>query len=274
MTVKNQHIIPRCYLEKFTDNKGQCQVYNKLEQRHFSSNPQKILKRNYFYDFDFKGFIDNNNLSWDGEIADKQVLEQIFSKIEHHYKKIQLEIEKNPRWLGILTNRFLVYQLIAIQFARLAKGKQLLKEFYLNDSIKDYDETVANIFLLREIINTIKSDDSFLVEYLLSEYSGSVVLVNDTDIPFVTSDTPTIRLDKFDDYFEDILFYPLTPTRGILLFKYRKNTNDIKSLDVNPRQVFILNQSLVVQSDEYIVSNKKILFKNGIIDLCQFESII
>lgn len=72
MKKKKQHIIPKCYLENFTDEDGNLYVLELNEKKIFPTKPKKILTDNHFYTIKFP--------QGGGSLVVENTLEKIESK--------------------------------------------------------------------------------------------------------------------------------------------------------------------------------------------------
>jgi len=134
---------------------------------------------------------------------------------------VQENIDLNYKWFTI--NKFIVYQLTAIQMVRTPQMKKRLLEAYKTMK-SDIDEELENLFHLKEIIDTINCEKPPMVlEWLLQDFGNLRVGINITSIPFIISDTPVILFSKGT---RNIVFYPITPDRCILLYPYEKVDNN------------------------------------------------
>lgn len=80
--VKTQHYVPRVYLQRFANAKGQIWVYDKERRNTFQSNVKNVGAENRFYDSDLLG----------AATGDKQFIERYLSDIEGKYSTISESI--------------------------------------------------------------------------------------------------------------------------------------------------------------------------------------
>lgn len=222
--VANEHYVPRAYLRAFSNNKEQCFVFDKTNNKVFQSNIQGILSQRYLYDFDrelLSGF----------QNVEEQAIEKILGEtIDGYWRNIVENIEQNYQWFSIRYSwHFLdVYRCVAIQMMRTPKGKKNLLDIFNEVYKKQQDARFENIVLAKEIFNVLDDNmDSVLLEILLNEYGHITVGINQTSIPFITSDTPVFQMPYIwdDKRNEMMIFYPITPTRCLIFHKrhYVKN---------------------------------------------------
>jgi hypothetical protein len=216
--VANEHYVPRAYLKAYANEKQQCFVYDKLKDKIFSTNIQGILSQRYLYDFD-------KELLGEFPNVDEQAVEKVLgATIDSYWKNIVDNIDKNYQWFSVkYLGHFLdVYRCAAIQMMRTPKGKKNLLDIYNEVYRKKQDARYENIVLAKEIINVLDDNmESVLLDMLLNEYGHITIGINETSIPFVTSDTPVFQMPYVwdENKQEMMIFYPITPTRCIIFHK-------------------------------------------------------
>lgn len=84
--VKNQHLVPKCYLKNFTNDGRKLWLFDKKISKSLPSNINDVATGRYFYDIP-KEYL--------AEGADVQAVEKIFSKIEGDYCKFLGRFLKN-----------------------------------------------------------------------------------------------------------------------------------------------------------------------------------
>jgi len=293
---KNQHYVPQGYLKSFSDTQDKCYVYDKLKKTSFKTNIRNILSKRFFYDFDYESFIEENKINKQliSEIPTKQTIEKILSEIEGYFPNILKNIDKNFKWFSLRNlNRFEVYRFISIQIIRTPNGKKNILSAYkaINNEIT---EKLENLFFAHELFDIIKCErNPIILEMLLKDYGHMSIGVNKSNIYFLTSDTPVMFINKFNDE-KNIVYYPVTPVRCIILSKYNtvdSNLNAVlqdfmcgkykckKLYDIpkesyrreqqliqklNPQTIDIndvcaekLNVICAISADRYIISNQK-----------------
>ncbi|MDI0267828.1 DUF4238 domain-containing protein [Clostridioides difficile] len=256
-TTKNQHYVPQVYLESFINKKGHCYVYDKLDDKFFSSTPRNIMSIRYFYDFDLEKFKSYNEIYskfYDKPILSKQVLEENLALIEGGYHEIINNINNdNFNWFSVNKLHYLdMYKYITIQFIRTPKGKKYLLELNKLFFKKDFSKEYENIFVLKELSDITKCEkNSVILEMFLEDYSHLSIGINKSDIPFITSDNPVMIIDKYNDK-DEIVYYPITPTRCILLKKYNKVDSKYKEvLDDFARGKYKIQNSYDFENEIY-----------------------
>lgn len=177
---------------------------------------------------------------------------------------------------------------------RTLKGKKILFNIYNQVYEKSVDERFENIILAKELFNILDDNmKSVLLEILLNEYGHITIGINDTKIPFVTSDNPLFTMPYiWDEKKEEMmLFYPVTPNRCLIFHKrnyvdsqlnevlqefatgkfvindlsdimqetYKREKEILKKLNPETRmlqmeEVLILNTCCVRQAEQYIIS--------------------
>lgn len=248
----NEHYVPRAYLRAFSNNKEQCFVFDKINNKIFPTNIQGILAQRYLYDFDkelLSGFQD----------VEEQEIEKILGETtDSYWKNIVDNIEQNYQWFSLkYPCHFLdVYRCVAIQMMRTPKGKKTLLDIYNEVSKRKQDARFENIVLAKEIFKVLDDKkESVLLEILLNEYGHITVGINETSIPFITSDTPVFQMPYIwdDKRNEMMIFYPITPTRCLIFHKcnYVNNMlNDVINETVTGK--FIIKDLSDITQEAYI----------------------
>ena len=249
--VANEHYVPRAYLDAFANAKKQCNVFDKINGKFFLTNIQNILSERYLYDFE-KELIK----AFPG--VDEQAVEKILGTIDGYWKNIVQNIEDNYQWFSLKYswNFLAVYRCAAVQMIRTPKGKKNLLNIYNQVYEKSADERFENIILAKELSNILDDNrKSVLLEILLNEYGHITIGINDTKIPFVTSDNPLFTMPYiWDEKKEEMmLFYPVTPTRCLIFHK--RNYADSQSNDEVLKEVitgkFVINDLSDIRQESY-----------------------
>lgn len=220
----NEHYVPRAYLKSFANEKQQCFVYDKQNKRHFISNINGVLAERYLYDFDM-GLLENFS-----EVEEQAVEKILGMTIDNYWCNIVANIENNFECFSLKYSwHFLdVYRCATVQLMRTPSGKKTLLNIYNEVYRKERDEKFENIVLAKEILNVLDENmKSILLEIILNEYGHITIGINNTDIPFVTSDNPVFVLANMWDKSktEMMMYYPITPKRCIF-FQKRKYVGD------------------------------------------------
>lgn len=289
--VANEHYVPRAYLDAFANAKKQCKVFDKKNGKYFVTNIQNILSERYLYDFE-------QELIADFPSVDEQAVEKILGMtIDGYWKKVVENIRSNFQWFSVknILNFLSVYKCAAIQMIRTPKGKRNLLNIYNEVYGVSTNERLENVFLAKELFDIIDDDmKSVLLKMFLNEYGHITIGVNDTKTPFITSDNPLFVMPYIwgKDSKELMIFYPVTPTRGLIFHKrnyvgsqlnevlkevptvkfvindfpdimekaYKREKEIFSELNPESRSlqmedVLVLNTYCVAQAEQYIISN-------------------
>ena len=177
------------------------------------------------------------------------------------------------------------------------KSKQILIELK-NDDISSFSDTKKRVALMyflghqltrtKSLKNKIEQSDLFLSNiknnwWILSYIMGSnvgtslihnynnateVLLVNDSSTPFITGDQPVINIhpsvnrDGFEPPQYLDLYFPVSPTRAILISESQSFKSGIASIDDSFAQE--LNQRIAEQSNVEIVGCSKQIVKDSL----------
>jgi len=245
---KNNHYIPRCLLKRWLTNNGTYDGVHYLDIRtkkigFSSANGRKA------YSF---ASVDNLYIL-DADSNRKANLEDWFSGLENSFslfidrveRKQSEEIFKEPKHLTLL-----MMGLISFEFRSPYVIKQGIE--FLNDNpdiLNDFDgKSPFQIILENVVIGTTEYANQYpQVEFVISKSPSPILLV---DRPLVLDD---------DDQFS---IFPLTPEL-VLSFKRVLGTSTITYNEISDELAQQLNNTLIVQARNWIVSN----------DLSQLENI-
>lgn len=298
------HYVPRTYLRSFAYKGDTCYVYDKTQPKYYQANVDNIMGERYFYDIpeEIVKLFKQNGFKQDIDI---QLLEKMLgSTVDSYWGNIVKNIDQNyDEWFSLNRSwQFLdAYRCIAIQILRTPNGKATIIKAYRDIYNKNIDDKAMNVLVAGEIGEVLKATpDSFLLNFLLNDFGHICVGVNETDIPFITGDNPVLYLGKYGEDKEDIIYYPITPTRCIFLrkrkqveaqlqtvlqeflsgtFRIKEDLSEINTeeyrrekalrLKRNPTsevidadKVFKLNSSIYLASTRFVVSNKNLQEKH------------
>lgn len=193
----NQHYVPEHYLKRFSNEDKKLYVFDKVQKIVFPSNPGKLAKERYFYDFpeDFK------------RVKRVQQVENLFTELEtrdtnfnrHISKKIDniaslIDLERDPKSVKVFTDeqKIDLSVLIAIQALRTVETRNLLTEiFQKTNNFRSgvIDSALQNLVNLYEKINQVKIDKQeinrlktsaarLIQEELKNKYQEAISLVH------------------------------------------------------------------------------------------------
>jgi hypothetical protein len=186
--VKNQHYVPQCYLERFTDHDGRLHVFDKATGRNFCTGVRNVASEMSFYDL--PGNLQERGIS-------PQAVEQHFGKVEGELAEI----------LRLLTseadaNRKFPEEAKDILAPHLATLRLRTKEFrtqlgqttdYLSGLLQDMGHTLPE--QRTPALNHARfMFDPRTIPTLAAALRGHIWLVarNETAHPLYTSDAPIV----------------------------------------------------------------------------------
>lgn len=293
----NGHYVPKAYLQSFANKKQQCFVYDKQNNKQFCPNIKNILAERYFYDFDAE-------LLENFPTVDRQAVEKILANtIDGYWGNIVSNIENNFEWFSLKHSwNFLdVYRCATVQLMRTPGGKETLLKIYNTVYEKDNDKTFENIVFAKELLDVLNENmRSVLLELILNEFGHITIGINNTQIPFITCDTPIFVLpNKWDEEKTEMMYYPITPERCIFFFKRKYPSHQLKfvledvksgkfvaksfsdipqeaykreremlktlnpqSMDLKTEDVLLFNSCCAKIASRYIISNQDMLTRN------------
>ena len=271
--VKNQHYVPRFYLRNFCVSKQQIAVFDKSKKTNFKTSIDNIANENYFYDDEYV----------DKHTKTKQFLEKFFHPMENKISVILPNLIKE-----LSNNSFSMFSTkLRLEFAfyiiyQYCRTKEFREQ--INQSTKLFTQTVADDFIKSQGANPedfeIVTDDKILhIDFLLNNDVFDkliedifdhiwIILVNESDIPFITSDHPVV---KHSNISHPVLSYtglkspgieiafPLSPKYCLLLAErsYSKifEPFEDRKMHANKDNVMFYNSLQVIQSYRYIFSS-------------------
>lgn len=231
--VKQPHIVPEFYLHFFTDSSGKIYGFDKPNFKDFESKPEKVAKKNGFYDLD--GVSD---------LELKQVIETKLSTIEYEtaliYKRLISRLE-NGKFNGLLDEeRHNLSTFIFIQTMRTVGSRNMLEQFNLefNQQLKEKfpEEFHDKIRHKTEDIDPKKLQLSILgsnIEEQSCALRNRIWFIhkNNTKNKFYTSDHPVCTYDHGNFFkMQHEIFFPLTPNYMLSLLD-QNQFSDIAFLD-------------------------------------------
>lgn len=185
------------------------------------------------------------------------------------------EIEENLGKLKFNTNLYvdLIHYLI-IQYFRTEKQIDNLKNSLIH--LKKYWESQYADYQLPDYVQKFigLNEDSFififihlksiyLVESLINSQYKLLLLNNDTEVPFITSDSPCINIyasyiDPFELQENDFeIYFPISPTLA-LLYTNRTGYKNIENTEItlnNKKMILQFNASIKKLAKRYLYSN-------------------
>ncbi|RKQ19109.1 DUF4238 domain-containing protein [Ureibacillus endophyticus] len=236
--VKNQHYVPRSYLKYFANKKNkayQINVYDKENDKYFSSNIEGVASSRFFYDFpeleeikeDLMEEMDeitaNEKITELGEI-DEQPVEKHFSELEGEFHGLLNNLRsrfklcpKPEESLAInLLEKFKLSHHLIFQLMRTRDFRDtyldmeqrftqyLVDEFAKND-IPDYK--LGSFQVDRNEKYNSLTHASFIFSDALPELSLTLnkhiwfIGINRSNTPFYTSDNPVVRYPHKNESF-------------------------------------------------------------------------
>lgn len=111
-----QHYVPQVVLREFCDEQGHVHTWDKLDRRHFKSNPRNVAAESAFYDIEGA---DGHRLS----------LEVPLSRLEAEFAEILKRVLASEE-IGFLSrqDRLIVSQFAAVQFVRVRGHRERFKD--------------------------------------------------------------------------------------------------------------------------------------------------
>lgn len=264
---RDQHIVPRCYLKQFVDNSSA--VNNKKYEAGVYVNTSALDRA-----WRMKGL--NNNIftktrfyNLKSDDPDKPLVEEHLAKLESLYSKGITKLlngEFSNEILSIFT-LFVVTQLLRTEKVIKAQQKSW-------DRIALYADMFEGGNSNRNIYDEISKQQILYLakpETLNPIHRKSGIIINRTQIPFLTSDKPVIneffnqedisrifhplqQIKYIDDHLESLFYFmPLTP--WLAYVSHSSFEGETKGFECSHASVISqLNDMMLLNASEYIYS--------------------
>ncbi len=255
---KKHHYVPRFYLKRFSkDGKTICLFNLKKSKKIISANLQNQCYQNYFY---------GKKLNFEYEL----------SRLELEVANILRHIDQDkmlPFSVPASSEYILLILFLLTQYGRTKYATEALNEITdkitkhilrLNAEKKDIDLSKVKIGI-KDVAHFSTSTVAKCYPVILDLHCK--LLINDTNVEFITSDNPMVLYNQFMSFQEHTsnigllskglqIFFPIDPKKLILLYDSkvyrvgndRKNTIEI----INPTDIHHINKLQVCSCLENI----------------------
>jgi len=251
---KHQHYVPKFYFKLFSE-KGIVEVYDVRDKKFHPGSCKDLCAEDWFYSTDAQ-------------------MEKCFSRMELDFSKILNKIIDSTD-INQLSDKeyYLLLLFLVFQNARTAKGKDLSEDFvnyFIQDSFKDLlrknigklpwiTENFIEYYQMPTILapsHAIAIMSSLETGALLISDLKPIILINDTEMEFIFSDSPVVLYNSF---FNDKdgsgssgiqahglqIFCPLNSKTMLMLYdskyySFKKDSNNIVSI-TSESDVYALN---------------------------------
>ena len=267
-TTKHSHTVPVAYLANFgiDGNKKRDSMfyfYNVQENKTDTEKAGNIPVINHFYDINELG-------------EQKQIIEKFFGdKIEGELATLlrvllgTIIIDPQRRDCSSLQ---LEKEQLSAQFALLITRTEAFRDYY-----KDIYQQIKDGFPYADIPQYSKTDfqrihTSEILDFGMSNFYANlfsdwhwVFIINHTELPFITSDNPVIRIDHSKITNEPIsaaspeatYFVPLSPTVAVEIFHKDILKNDLAFFDIYQiKNIASYNKEIIKNCSRFLFSNK------------------
>lgn len=264
---RDQHIVPRCYLKHFVDSSSA--VNNKKYEAGVYVNTSALDRA-----WKMKGLSNNiftktrfYNLKSDD--PDKPLVEEHLAKIESFYSKGITKL-LNGEFSNEILSIFTLF--VVTQFLRTEKVLKAHQKSW--DEVAMYADMFEGGNRNRNIYNEISKQQILHLakpEALNPIHRKSGIIINCTQIPFLTSDKPVIKeffnqedisrifhplqqLKYIDDHFESLFYFmPLTP--WLAYVSHSSFEGETKGYECSHESgISQLNDMMLLNASEYIYS--------------------
>lgn len=292
--VKNQHYVPQFYLKQWANNKKQLFVYDKKQNKNFTSNVKSIASSKFFYDFPIIDEIAKNEIrihlkrngyedTYIDSLFQEQVLENGFSQLESIVSPLLNQIIKKIDDVSLLSeNRIKNYPIftkdnkkifsdyIASQLVRTNKHKLFQKDMTIQlfDGMKKVYKNNTNDNLIVEVDNNFHKWQyvgnilplTFEFSKLFESYKW-IIYRNFTDMPYYISDSPVTQygqLGKFGLKEKGVeIRFPLSPKYELIIHEPTFIDEQCSLLDID--NIHILDNQIdnIQQSNDLQIQNSE-----------------
>jgi len=205
--VKRQHYVPVFYLNGFANANKKIFVYDKAEDKVFETSVENIACEHLFYD--------SNILISD--FPEEQYIEKAYSYIESEFAPFFLgfinKIESEEKFEISNEEKDTISTFLALQIERTREHREILMQFScsMKDKLNERGITDEQLLKIGFDFNNFDPKEFHLNSILnghmrenLSEALKKhiwILVVNNTDTPFYTSDNPIVKnANIIDDY--------------------------------------------------------------------------
>ena len=266
-TVKHSHTVPAAYLANFgiDGNKSRDSMfyfYNVQENKTDTEKVGNIPVINHFYDINELG-------------EQKQIIEKMFSQIEGELATLLDGLlnaiimdpnQRNDSSLQVDKGQ------LSAQFAMQITRTQAFRDYY-----KDIYQQIEDGFPYADIPQYSKTDfqrihTSEILDFGMSNFYANLFsdwhwafIINHTELPFITSDNPVIRIDHSKKTNEPIsavspevtYFVPLSPTVAVEIFHKDILKDDLAFFDIYQiKNIASYNKEIIKNCSRFLFSNK------------------
>lgn len=303
--VKKQHYVPQFYLRGFVNKKSQVNVYDKFRQKSFPANIRDVASSNYFYDLSQEFIAEAENKvreiqkteNADDEfvnqvlniVRDTQMLEKRLSQMESRFARVLQKViealNKRRRFKNKYRSELAL--MASVQFWRTNEQRQSMMELDskveqgVMQMVNKMNEVKGTNFSAKDLKIAYDPEETAL-RHKMSLFDTDLLLntasifashiwtiaVNDTDIPFYTSDHPiALRSHKTDDWLSNTgiespgieIMFPLNFKYVLHMFErsfhHNLNTYDGKLIYVKDDHVTYTNSNQVLSSHRQVYSS-------------------
>lgn len=276
--IKNQHFVPQFYLRGFASENGQIYTFDKFRGKSFKTNIENVACEKNFYDLPK---VDDRRDCIDDQIVEKSlsVLESEFSK-SLDFLLLQVRKKRRRRDLFSADHKRNLALFLTIQFLRTREHRNQIMEITeklgngLLEKFPDEDYGDYHVEVNQDWLPIFQANFMFDPE-VIETFSQALlnhiwfIGVNNTDVPFFTSDHPFVKKEHITDPYMSFsgiaspgieLAFPLCPKFILILCertafkKFEKYENRIIPLTTD--NVTYYNCLQVVRSYRQIFSSK------------------
>lgn len=206
--VKRQHYVPVFYLNGFTNANNKIFVYDKAKEKVFETGVENIACEHSFYDSDI----------FKSDFIEEQYIEKSYSYIESEFAPFLLgfinKIESKDKFEISNEEKNTISNFLAFQIERTKEYREILMQLScsMKDKLKERGITDEQLLNMGFDFNNLDPKELHLdsivnggdMREILSETLKKhilILVVNNTNKPFYTSDNPIVKIANIiDDY--------------------------------------------------------------------------
>lgn len=266
---KNQHLVPACYLRSFEADVSVQKSINPQFSSGVYVNNSKLTEGWKLRAVTHKSFTKSYFYNLPEDDPSKPLIENYLSAVEGEYTKYVRQVLE-----GQVDNEnlsFLSY-FVTLQFMRVDKFINMFQETF--DKVAGWMDAYDGKEKYKSILKDIAKRQLITLDLGSVIHSHAVIIYNETNFPFITSDNPVVRkqvnitdilkiipkkyiLENINESVEFAFFFlPLSPRVAYMSCELISVSGNMIYTDNNLENIFFLNYQSVVNSYEKVYSSE------------------
>ncbi|BCD96955.1 DUF4238 domain-containing protein [Marinagarivorans cellulosilyticus] len=264
---KNQHLVPACYLKNFEADVAKMQKLNPNFSRGVYVNNNRLSDKWRLKSVNNNIFTKSYYYTLHDDDVRQPIIENFLSKVEGDYAKYSSQVIG-----GNINNEnlsFLSY-FVTLQFIRVDKFIGSVQGSWNKVAgwMDDFEGTDHYKDALKDIVKRMLPE----VDLGGIVHPYAKILLNKTNFPFITSDSPVVRKDmNITDAYKIIprrylrnttneskeypcFFLPLSPNLAYISLELIEHSNELVYSYEDLENIFYLNYNTIINSHELVYS--------------------